>query len=156
MGKHRYDHRVLGFELPAGRRALGGTLYNPTKQLVERKIGINGRRATRTKPLKISERSRLKRTTSGELVDLYFERMKLESSRLGGSTGMISFQDNSLNAAIAMLHNKAKVRETNKINDELEDVRDRMVDVRIPFFSSMPAYGVRGQSPLVLPRYSEF
>lgn len=125
MGKKRFDHRLLAC-VERGKCVPGTELpvLNPGANVVEGKIDARRREK---KSLLGKERSVERIKISDErIVELFENRMK-ESGRK--SEDSKKQEDNSVDMALKMLRDKAKMREVNKLGAELEDIKDRMVDV---------------------------
>ena len=128
MGKKRFDHRLMacvekgkcvpGVEMP---------VINPADNIVE------GRIDARRKPRKsLMEKGRVveqAKISDERIIELFENKMK---QMRRGSLAQGGNGENSVDMALKMLRDKAKLREINKLGAELEDIKDRMVDVRMP------------------------
>ena len=105
-------------------------VINPAENVVEGRISARRKPQKEVKKTKLNEDERL---SDEQLVELFLKRQMSQKSRTPGSEVIkISKKgENSLDAALSMLRNKARMREVNKLGAELEDIKDRMVNVSI-------------------------
>ncbi len=134
--KKGYDHRLLAC-VQRGKCVEGIDLpvINPAQNVTEGRI--DARRKTRRKSAKKKDEREQDRVSDEQLVELYLQRRKLEKEKSNGSE-LIKFpgdEEKSIEVALTRLRNKARLREINKLGAELEDIKDRMVNVR--FFVSV-------------------
>lgn len=128
MGKKRYNSRqntsvetrkcVEDVKLPA---------INPTVNVTEGKIKMRKKPRRQSKEKDQAEEIII---TNDRIVELFEIQMKEKSAGCKSSNE----DANSLDTAMEMLHEKEKKRGANKVGAELENIKDRMINVVILHF----------------------
>ena len=129
MGKKRFDHRFLacvargkcveGVELP---------VINPAENVVEGRIDASRKpRKSLAHKQKVVKQMRI---SDDRIIDA-FEKWRRTAGKPARKAGLLAGEgENSVDMALKMLRDKARLREVNKLGAELEDIKDRMVNVR--------------------------
>ncbi|XP_065055723.1 myosin-13-like [Rhopilema esculentum] len=128
MGKKRFDHRFLacvargkcveGVELP---------VINPAENVVEGRIDASRKpRKSLAHKQKVVKQMRI---SDDRIIDA-FEKWRRTAGKPARKAGLLAGEgENSVDMALKMLRDKARLREVNKLGAELEDIKDRMVNV---------------------------
>lgn len=118
MSNKRYDHRL--FACVDKRKCLPGIelpVTNPGSKAAQgKKNGCMEAMQSLTK--------KKKKISDDRIIELFEKKINKT-----GSSGSIT-ESSSVDKALSMLLDKTKLREKNKVGAELQDIKDRMMDVR--------------------------